>query len=156
MTLFSRVAKIVENAARLHARDVAVPVDVDQLIHVLGVIDQDCSIATGTGETGAATTRDDRRTELPRGRDGSFDVLRIPRKNDSDGNLPIVRSIGCIERPAARIKSNLALNGRAQLGLKTGNIDVHFVYGVRALRCSRLFSIGVEILRFERLDDSDH
>ena len=50
------------------------------------------------------------RTELPAERDGGEHVVRIPRHDHADGNLAVVGSVAGIQRPAAGVETDFAVN----------------------------------------------
>ena len=57
-------AQVVEDAARLHARDPPVRVGLEDAAEVLRAVDQDRRVAALAGEAGAAAAQDDRRVVL--------------------------------------------------------------------------------------------
>src|SRR5207247_2685270 len=59
----------------LHPRPPRVRIERDDAVHVLGIIDDDCDVATLAGEAGAAAASDDRRTVTAADAHGRDDVI---------------------------------------------------------------------------------
>ena len=66
----------------------------------------------------------------PRGRTGSAvfparghrgdHIVVIARNDQADGNLPVIRAVGCIQRAAAAIEAHFAFHDALQFVLKFG------------------------------------
>ena len=103
----------VEHHARLHAREPALRVDVEDAVEVLGEVEHDRDVDRLAREARAAAARHDRRLVLAAGADRGDDVLRRTRKDDADRQLPVVRARARVERPVAGREADLAFDGRA-------------------------------------------
>ena len=89
---------MIENTARLHSAEAAVGVDIEDVVHVFGKIHNHRDIAALAGQTCAAAARENRRTMGSRQSHGRFDILHMARNHHADRYLPVVRSVGGVER----------------------------------------------------------
>jgi hypothetical protein len=108
------VAQIVEDDAGLHAGDATLRIDLDDLGHVPGKIQNDGDVAALAGERGPAAAAEKGRGKFAAHGNCGENVIGIPRKDDADWNLAVVRSVGRVEGAAAVVKADISTYGRAQ------------------------------------------
>jgi hypothetical protein len=89
---------MIENTARLHTAEAAVGVDIEHAVHVLRKVHDHRDIAALAGQTRPGAARENRRTMGPRQSHSGFDVLRMARNHHAYRYLPIIRSVGGVER----------------------------------------------------------
>src|SRR5205807_5235452 len=109
---------------RLDPREPALGVDLDDLVQVLGEVDDDGDVAALAGKTGAAAVRKNRRAVLAADAHRLDDVVGRARDDDADRQLPVVRAAGRIERAVARPETDLPLDGAAEVVLEATDVDV--------------------------------
>src|SRR4029079_7484548 len=79
-------------------------------------VEADRCVATLAGEAGSTSAAEHRRAMRATDREGLLDVFEIARNHDADRGLPIIRSIGCIQRAASTVESNFAPDGCCEIG----------------------------------------
>ena len=104
------VAQGVQHDARLHARQASKRVDLHDPVHVFREIENDRHVAALTRKAGSCSSRQDGSTVFATNGDGGDDVVGIPRNDESNRNLTVVRTVGCVERAAAAIETDFATN----------------------------------------------
>jgi hypothetical protein len=102
------VAEMIENDSGLDASDASLGINFEDVAHVPGEVQHDGDIAALTSEGSAAAATEERSPELATGGDSRDDILRVIRKNDPDGNLAVVGSVGGVKSAAAGIESDIA------------------------------------------------
>ncbi len=122
------VSQVVEHAAGLHARRLAVPVDPLDTVHVLGHVDHDSGVARLAGEACSAAARDNRRAILARDSDRGDHIIGVLRQDDADGDLPVVRGVRCVQRAIPIGEPDLAAHGlperrRQGIPIQVGALD---------------------------------
>ena len=138
-------AQRVEHDARLHAREAPLGIDRDHAVHVFREIEHDRHVAALAGEARAAAAPEDRRLVRAADRDRALDVLAVARDHDADRRLAIVRSVGRIQRAAARVEADFAANRAPERG---GERDgVHAIRG--AARRRRATGIGARAMKID-------
>jgi hypothetical protein len=114
MKFFRGVAEMVENDSGLHARDAARGIDLEDLRHVLREIEDDGDIAALSGERSSSTAAEERRSEITAESNRCNHVAGIARKDDTDGDLTVVRSVGGIKSAALIVEANVTAEMLAQ------------------------------------------
>ena len=104
------VAQRVEHDARLHAREPLARVQLEDLVHVLREIEHDRDVAALPGEAGAGAARQHGRAVLPARRDRRDHIVGIARNHEADGDLAVVRAVGRVQRAAAAVEADFALD----------------------------------------------
>jgi len=107
---FGGVAKVIEHNSGLDAGDAAGRIDLKNLRHVLGEVENNRYVATLSGERCASATAEKRRTELAAERDGGKYIVHVARKNHANRHLAVVRAVGRVQGAAAGIEPDLAAN----------------------------------------------
>src|SRR5262245_40047891 len=110
MVAFGFLAQPVEHDTGLHARGLALRIEVDQFIEVLGEIENHCDVAALPGEACPASTRQQWRLMTPALLDSRDHVFHRFWYNDANRHLPVIGAVRCIERPAAVIEADFALD----------------------------------------------
>ena len=118
------VAQVVEDAARLHARDAALGVDLEDVVEVLREVDQHRRVAALAGEARAPAAQDDRRPVLAADAVDLDELVHVARDDDADRRHPVVRGVGRVEGAAAGVEADLALDRGAQLGGEAPAVDL--------------------------------
>jgi hypothetical protein len=108
------VAKMIENNSGLHACDAARRIDLENLGHVLREIEDDGDIAALPGKRSSSTAAEQWRAEITTESDRRENVIRIAGKNNSDRDLTIVRSVGCIKSAALIVEADVTAEMLAQ------------------------------------------
>ena len=104
---FSGVTQLVENHAGLHAGDAAHRIDFENSRHVLGKIEDHGDVAALAGKRGAAAATEQRRSEFAADGNRGQNIIGIVGKNNSDGNLAVIRPVGRIEGAASVVEANV-------------------------------------------------
>ena len=84
------IAQVVEDQARLNARELARRVDVQRAVQVLGEVQHHGDVAALTREARAAAARQHRRLVLAADAHGLDDVVDRARDDDADRQLAVV------------------------------------------------------------------
>ena len=113
-------AKRVENDAGLHARDALLDVELENPVHVLREVEHDRDVAALAGEARARAAREDRRVERSARRHGRTHIVVVPRNDDADRHLAVVRGIGRVQRAAAAVEADFAAHGPPKLAVELG------------------------------------
>jgi hypothetical protein len=106
--LLGLLSKDVQDHARLDAGDLSLRIDLQHPVLVLGEIEDHAGVAALAREARPAASRQHWRTEFPADLEGGGDVLRVPRDDDADRHLPVVRRVRGIEAAAAVVEADLA------------------------------------------------
>lgn len=114
MVLFGRMAKIIENEARLHASRSTRDIDADQPMHILGTIKHDGVIAALSGQACPATSREDRCVIRSGGGNGPQNVVSMAGNHHPNRHLPIIGCVRRIEGTTAFIKPDFAIDVLSQ------------------------------------------
>ena len=122
--LLGRAAQEIEDAARLHRRPLVGRVDVEDIAHVLGEVHHHRDVAALAGQACATTATEDRRAVATCRRDRFDHVFLVPRNDDADGHLAVIRRVRRIERTAAVIEAYLAAELAPQVRLQARGIDL--------------------------------
>src|SRR5207248_512041 len=131
-------AEVVEDHARLHARDAPLRVDLQDPVQVLGEVEDDGDVRCLAGETRAAAARENRDIVRAADLDGGDDVLDRARDDDADRHLAVVRAAGRIERPRARAEPHLALDDRCELAGQAAGVELGYRRDSPFPGCERL------------------
>src|SRR5207248_9059914 len=83
MPLGRDAAQVVEDAARLYARDAAAGVDLEDVVEVLREVDQHRRVAALAGEARAAAAEDDRRPVLAADAVDLDELVQVAREDDA-------------------------------------------------------------------------
>ncbi len=98
-----------------HAGQPPLRVELDDLVDVLGEVDDDGDVAALPGERRAAAAPKERRAVLAADAHGLDHVLDVARDDDADRHLAVVGGVGRVERAAAVVEADLAADVRSQL-----------------------------------------
>ena len=109
------VAQVVEHDARLDARELALGIELDDAVQVLGEVDDDRDVAALAGEARAAAARQHRHVTARARGDRRDDIVDALRHDDADRHLPVVRRVGRIQGAAAVVEAHLARDRAAKL-----------------------------------------
>ena len=112
--LFRRVAEVVENHSGLDPGNAPLRVNFQNLVHVLGKVENDGDVAALTGERRATATAQNGSAILARQADRGYHVIDVARKDYSDGDLAVVGAVGGVQRTAAGIEADFATDVIAQ------------------------------------------
>ena len=118
------VAEVVEDAARLHARDAALGVDLEDVVEVLREVDQHRRVAALAGEARAPAAQDDRRPVLAADAVDLDELVHVARDDDADRRHPVVRGVGRVEGAAAGVEPDLALDRGAEVAGDASTVEV--------------------------------
>jgi hypothetical protein len=106
--------QIVEHAAGPNPPEAILRIDLEDVIEVFREIDDDGDVAALTGKARPPAARENRRAELTRDRDRIYDIVQVPRDNNANRRLAIVRAIGRVKRAAAVVETHFALDSGAK------------------------------------------
>ncbi len=112
------VAQRIEDDARLDAREPPGGIDLEDPVHVLREVEHDRDVAALAGEAGAGAARQHRRAEAAARGHRRDHIVCIAGNDEPDGNLPVVRAVGGVERAAPAIEAHLAAHDPLQLQLE--------------------------------------
>ena len=122
MVFFGGGAEVVEHHSGLNARDAAGGIDLQDTRHVFGKIENYGDVTALAGKRCAAATAEKRSAKLTAERDGGDHVFDIAGKNNSDGDLPVVRAVGGVEGARARVEMDFAANVLSESAGQTGSV----------------------------------
>src|SRR5271168_4997013 len=105
---FRAITQGIENHAGLDAGVFLLNVELENLIHVLREIQNDCDVARLSGEACTRTSRKNRSTEFSACGDCRDNIIGIARNNEADGYLPVVGRVGGVKRATAAVEAHLA------------------------------------------------
>ena len=118
------VAEVVEDRAGLDPGQLAVAVDVQDPVQILGEVDDHRGVATLPGQAGAPSPRQDGRVVITADLDRGEDVVERLGDHHTDGELSIVRRVRRVDRPCSGVEPDLTLDRLAEPGLKAPDIHV--------------------------------
>ena len=116
------VPQRVEDDARLHAREPALGIDLEDPVHVLREIEHHGDVAALAGEAGAGAARQDRRVERAARRHRRDHIVRVAGDDEADRDLAVVGAVGRVERAAAAVEADLAADRPLQLQFEAGGL----------------------------------
>src|SRR5438105_2907993 len=114
---------MVEDQAGLDAREPLLRIDLDDLVQVLGEVDDDRDVATLAREARAAAVSEHGRPIVAADPHRLDDVLGRTRDDYADRQLAVVGAAGRVERAVARPKTDLTLDGAAEVVLEAADVD---------------------------------
>jgi hypothetical protein len=106
----SGVAQVIEHDSGLDADDAARRIDLKNLRHVLGEVENNRDVAALSGKRRAPAPAEEWRTELAAERDRRQDIFNIAGKDYADGDLAVVGTVGRVQGAAAGIEPDLTAN----------------------------------------------
>jgi hypothetical protein len=106
-------AEMIEDDTGLNARNPALGIEFKDVRHVLREVEDDGYIAALAGKRGPATAAENRSSMLTAGRDGGDDVVVVAGNNDANRYLAVVGAVAGIERAAAIVEANFAMDALA-------------------------------------------
>ena len=116
---FSAAArKMVKNNPGLDTRDAAIRIKLDNLCHVLREVEHDGDVAALPGQRSPSAAAEHRRAVLAANGDGGDYIVGIFGKDNADGDLAVVGTVGGVEGSAAVVEANLATKMAAQRGFQ--------------------------------------
>src|SRR3954454_21699870 len=131
----SAIAKLIEHAARLHPGIFFLGIDLNNLVEVLGEINDHGDVAGLSTEAGTAAARQQRRAMLAGNSDGLNSFFNRFGNHYADRYLTVIRAINGVKSAGTVVKSDFAGDGGAQLGGKDINIVASFrAIPIRGLR----------------------
>ena len=116
MVMLGRIAQAVEDDAGLHRGQLGAGIDGIETVHVAGEIEDHGDIGALPRKTGASAAGQHRRPRGATRLQCGFDIGRVPRIDDTDGELSIIRRVRRVECARTKIEQNIA----AQRGLELG------------------------------------
>ena len=105
-----RVPQVVQDDARLDARPLIGGVDLQDPPEVLRRVDDDSDVAALSRQARARAAPEHGRAEPAAERERLEDVVAVPRDDDPDRDLPVVRGVARVERAAPRVEAHFAAN----------------------------------------------
>jgi hypothetical protein len=108
----------------LNPGDAAGWINLQNLRHVSGEVQNDGHVAALASKGCPTASAQDRSAVFTGKRNRGDDIISISRKDHPDGNLTIVRSVGCVESAGAAIEADPAANVAAQVGRQSLGIHV--------------------------------
>ncbi len=117
------VPEMVEDEAGLDAGELALGVDLDDLVQVLAEVDEDGHVAALAGQAGSAAAREDRSAVLAAGGHRRDDIVDRARDDDADGHVAVVGAVGRVHRAGSGVETDFSGEGRAELALERACIE---------------------------------
>src|SRR5450432_2070268 len=114
---------MIENHAGLNSRDPQTRIKLDNLRHVFREIEHHCDVAALSGKRSPTAAAKNRSAVLPANGDRGDYVAGVFGKDNADGNLAVVGSVGGVEGAAAIVKPNFAAKMAAQRGFQSFSIQ---------------------------------
>jgi len=106
LVCLSAVAQGVQNDPWLNSRESRARVELKDLVHILCEIQYNGDIAALASQACTGPSGKNGSAVLPARRHGRDHICIIAGHHQADGNLPVIRPIGGVERSAAAIESN--------------------------------------------------
>jgi hypothetical protein len=114
------VSQVVERDAWLNARRARRPVDADNVIEMLGRVDDHRDVATLTCDACSRAAAEDGCAMAAADRYRVDDVVSRPRNDHTYRSVAVIRGIGCVERPIRGLETHLAGYGVREIAGQTG------------------------------------
>jgi len=111
---FGGVAEMVEYDSGLDAGDAARGIDLENLSHVPGEIEDDGDVAALSGERGSATATEQRSAEVPADGDGGFNIIGIAWENYADWDLAVIGAVSGVEGAATVVETDIPADVSSQ------------------------------------------
>src|SRR6185312_11215443 len=127
---FRRVAQSVENDSRLDSRVFLFMIQFENLVVILGKIQDHGKIAALSTEAGPSSARKHRSAVHAAESHGGNRVFYISGNNHSDWNLPVIRSVGRVERAVAVAEAHFALDYLLQRFFQLSRLGEALVFGI--------------------------
>src|SRR3954462_7504499 len=108
----------IEHHARLDARDLVLRIDAQHVIEILRHVHHDGDVAALTSKAGPPATGKDGSAMGPAYLHGRDDIVDVAWQHDADGHLPIIGTVGGVERPAAAVEAHFASHDAAEIAGK--------------------------------------
>jgi hypothetical protein len=112
--LLDRGAEVVVDDTGLDACPTLFGVDLDDVAHVLGEIDDDGVVGGLACEAGAATARHDGHAEFFGGTDNGLDVIGVAGDGDADGDHLVHGGVGGVQESVVAVHADLTGDLAAQ------------------------------------------
>ena len=112
--------QLIAHHAGLHARPAFLDVHLEDLVHVLGEVDDDRPRDCLPGEARAAAACQQWHRVFRRHRHRAPHILIVQGHDDADGRNAVRAGIGRVERPRSRIEADFTADTRAEVGLDRG------------------------------------
>jgi hypothetical protein len=116
------VAQVVEDNSGLHAGDAPRRINFEDFVHVPGKIENHGHIAALPRERRSGAAAEKRSAKFAGQRNGSGNIVCVVGKNNSNGDLSVVGSVGRVKRAAAVIEAHIATDGAAKRHLQSNRI----------------------------------
>ena len=107
----------IQHDSRLHPGILLLGIDLYDLVHVLGKVENDRHVAALSRQTCASSTGQDRSAIPSADRHRCNHVVGIARDHEADGDLAVVRAVGRIHGAASAIEADFSSNFTFQLSL---------------------------------------
>ena len=117
-------AKMVEDYSRLHARDAALGIDLEDVRHVLREIEDDGHVAALAGEGSSASAGEERSVMVAAEGDGGEDVFFVARDDYADRDLAVVGAVGRVESAGAGVEADFSAEMAVESGFEGRGVDV--------------------------------
>ena len=130
----------VEDDAGLNTGELMFGIDLEDLVHVLGEIEDDGDVAALSGETGSSAAREDGSAVFSAQGDGGDDVCFVAGDDQADGDLAVVRRVGGVHGAASAVEADFAAHLLLEFALELRRLEE----GVDGL------GVGAERQRSER------
>ena len=117
MVNFGALAQAVQHDPRLNARNSGARIELQNLVHVFGEIQNNRDIAALAGKARASPTRQNRSAIFSACGYGCDHIIVVSRNHQADGNLTIVGSVCGVERATAAVEAHLSAHGPSKFVL---------------------------------------
>src|ERR1039458_6187786 len=111
-------AKLIEDHARLDARDALCGIDFEDGRHVLRKVEHDGGVTTLSSERGASAACEQRSAVVAAQGNGGEHVFFVAGNYDADRDLPVIGAVGGIESAAPRVEADFSAKVAAESSLK--------------------------------------
>ena len=127
--LLGRAAEEIEDAARLHSRALVCGIEFEDVAHELGEVQDNGDVAALAGQAGATAAPEHGGAVPAGGRDCLDNVFLVPRDDDADRHLPVIRGVRRIQCTAPVIEAHLTADLAAELRLQRPGINLGDIGG---------------------------
>src|SRR5277367_3868923 len=124
MVLFGGGTELIEDHSRLDARDAAHGIDLKNAIHILREVEDDGGITALPCERCASTASEHWSMMIATEGDRGEHIFFIAGNYDADGDLTVIRTVGCVESAASLVEADFAAKVAAQSGFERRDVEL--------------------------------
>ena len=117
------VPELIADDAGLDSGSLAIGIELDDVVEVLGVVEDDGDVGRLAARGGPAAAGEHGSPVLAAGGDARDHVVGVARDHDPDRYRPVHREVVGIHGPRTGVEADLAANRSAQRALQAGDVN---------------------------------